>query len=459
MTTIPITLFVPEGREECASWMSAQTPSVVADLLEMCATLHQTMTSATKQKEVVDLVSTHEEEMKSVHAMLDKLRAEKHELSRDVQERLKSVRDDCEEQKRMARTSLVAQYDEQLSYLRGMVERREEDMKQLQQSAHETTKQMQQLVATLGGKSSFKGKVGERFVQNIHDELELGVLRDVSAQRAVGHGDFRWEYAPGSSSSFSPLTALVEVKFSQNADRDFDVQKFVTDVGEAAAQDRINAALYLSLSQRIGGRPVLSLELVHGVPTLWASRNADDEMSATQLVKMAFLVFAQMWPLIQPSDKTQMSVQKLNALVKHQCVQFAAMDQRIAHLDKLGDSVKREAEQLRKLKEALIASTKQIHDEDDDVVVEGSSTNAKDLLDGDVGRQLMDAIRRHHAERGHRYATRVDDLQNYLDVEAVKVVASHPGLFEMAKDKIKRSNYVSGQGKKRRVAESSDATS
>ena len=197
-----------------------------------------------------------------------------------------------------------------------------------------------------GNSSQKRGEIGERFVRQVHDAMNLGTLADTSHQRAPGFADATWAHAPPGGAP--PISALVEIKFAATGDSAHGVDKFLRDLDVGVRTARVNAALYLSLIDRIGGRPVLQLETVHGVPVLWASRGAHDELSAASLVELAFTAFAAAWPLIHERGARGAAgegalQQGVAQLLAAQLEEFARLEPRIAFLERSGDQMRREA--------------------------------------------------------------------------------------------------------------------
>ena len=147
---------------------------------------------------------------------------------------------------------------------------------------------------------------GGKLLKHIHDTLNLGVYSKNAHQKTSGFGDATWTYTPMGGSPV--LTALTEVKLSQSADSACDLDKFLKDVDVGVRTQRINGALYLSLASRIGGKGRSGRGDTARGPVIWASRSAEDDLSAAALVDMAFTTFATLWPLPAPERPTEESL-------------------------------------------------------------------------------------------------------------------------------------------------------
>ena len=154
-------------------------------------------------------------------------------------------------------------------------------------------------IRRLTGNTSTVGKIGEDYVMNVHAALKLGSLMSETHSKAPGRGDATWTYDE------IGLVALVEDKcgFTDGAvlHPDKDIGKFERDVKCAIEQGRINAAVFISLEKRIPGRAWISVDLKLGVPTVWAGRAADEDISAQSLVRLAFETMAQVFTVMNTS--------------------------------------------------------------------------------------------------------------------------------------------------------------
>lgn len=248
-----------------------------------------------------------------------------------------------------------ARHETEATALRATVARKEEELRE----ARDTTfARMETLLGALTGNSARKGDVGETYVKSVLSELQLGTLAHTGKVRAPGFADFAWEYAPPTGAP--RVRGIVEVKFSLTGNATRDVAKFHEDVREAAHTGRANLALYLSLVDRVEGRPKLSLEMLHGIPVMWVGRNADDDLSARSLVEMAFTTFAHVWPqLARPQDDAAATLRELCAYVHESVAAYERMDAQLKAIEKANETIRANAAQLRLGRDRLLAGAYQ----------------------------------------------------------------------------------------------------
>lgn len=387
------------------------------------------------------------------------------------------------------------QYEAQLAAARDEAARREAEAREAREAQVEGSRRIEHLFGALcGNNSTRKGEVGEAFVKRIHDAMQLGTLASNGRIKAPGFADHTWEYAPPAAADASspppPLTALVEVKFSHDPGRARDVGKFDEDVRVGVTSRRINGALYLSLVERLAGRPRMSFEVLHGVPTLWVSRAAEDDLSAATMVEMAFLAFAQAWPLlcatqVEAEDAAgagrvhEEALRRAGAFVHAQMREHEKLDPRIASLEKVAEQLRRETLHLRKLRDGLFASAYQFQAQTPAAFAHladaapamaalapqqsGSDElpGAADPLDDEAallasaaGQAVAEAIRRYHAGHHKRYPKTLQAIAADLPADVRRVAAGTPALYPAA-ERLVRNEEWAKRTRKRRLASSS----
>ena len=238
------------------------------------------------QREHADVVAeldSYKEQLKKLHAdpLLERERETLQRVTAAFQQAEERIEQKCE-----------ARYAQQLA-----------DAKAEAEHLRNTTYgRVETLFGSLCGNSGKKGDIGEEFVAMVHSGMQLGTLTSTGRVQCPGYADHAWNYAPPKG---PPIRGVVEVKFSQSADSKRDVQKFKDDVREAALTGRANVALYLSLTDRLSccGKSKMSLEVLHGIPVLWAARDASDDLSAKTLVEMCFTVVAGVWAQISTMER------------------------------------------------------------------------------------------------------------------------------------------------------------
>jgi len=293
-------------------------------------------------------------------------------------------------------------------------------------------------------------------VKTIHDRLQLGFLTDTShSAKNTGYADYTWDYAPYDCQK---LCCLVEIKMATRGDTARDIGKFTNDVHEGVKSDRINGAMYVSLVDRIANRPRISMDLVHGVPTMWVCREEEDHISAPALVEMAFGIFANCWPLISGTDEgnVNLTIQKVCKFIKAQMSEYQKLQPRIEALEKASDSIRREINNLKRIKESLIEKAQgfRIHipggapsdgeSSDSPVDKEGTGMDPSFLLT-----RLETAVKDFYKNRA-RYPKELADLQDLLPLEVVRLAKKED--LDQVNDRVRKINRSAAQ-KRRRESE------
>ena len=243
---------------------------------------------------------------------------------------------------------------------------------QLQQMKKEQQEQMQQMndeqrnfLSTLSG-SQVKGAIGERFVDEVFAELEIGTLTDVSKKQREGFADRFWQYDFHSASNIPGIRGMLEIKHTKDLHSQNDIEKFNKDVKSGVAQNRINCAMMLSLTSRIHGSKQISLSFVDGIPVLRASRGTNDSLSPMSLVKMAFLTLVEIWPYLasNKSRNEDLIISTVSTFLDSQLGRVERLQPQIDFLEKTGAQMQKEASILRKTRDDMsheIASLKMQH--------------------------------------------------------------------------------------------------
>ncbi len=509
-TFTTVSLHVPLGREDCVEWLTQQPPETIATLLETTRAVH-TLVSSTAQNHSQDvqralqelrpvleaqcerkldaLREHHETELtllnsklahskhdverilKDLDAAMDtnaKLQSERAIFQTSVRDendaRLSQIQSDSTERAQQQTTL----YEQQVQHLKTLLDEERARNTALQEGP--VTK-METLMASLCGSSQRRGEIGEQFVKQVHDGMELGVFTNNSHQRRPGIADGTWNYAP--SHFPTPLTVLCEIKFAKAGDTTEDVEKFLRDLDVAARAKRINGALYLSLIGPIAGKKKLSLELIHGVPVLWASRSVNDDLSAWSLVELAFLSFASAWPMMHASSSTKSDgdmndnsylndfIQQASVLLQTHLDEYAKLEPRIAFLERTSEQMRKEAVLLRKSRDNLASQTTAFQGRhafaltgDGGVHGEGGHGFAYGGLEpNDVEEAVVHAIRTYTETRKKGYYPKTpDDLQKDLSPDILKILVARPTLFLTCERRVRAERQLNKKkGKKRKA--------
>lgn len=296
---------------------------------------------------------------------------------------------------------------------------------------------METLMTSLCGHSQKKGEIGETFVKQVHDGLNLGVLTNTSHIKQSGMADSTWNHAHPNS---EPLCAMVEVKFATTGDSTRDIDKFMKDLDVSVRAKEKNAALYISLIGPIAGKSRIALEMIHGVPVMWASRLANDEnLSAWTLVEMAFVQFAAIWPIVSANNSgagtADQFLRHVSSLLQVQLDEYDRLEPRISFLERTSETMRREAAMLRKTRDALVTHTTNFQSRNSLTIITPSTA---DVNEDDV----LQAIRSYHKRTRGYYPKQPNDLKNELAPEILRHLAVHTDLFQSCERRVRAEKQL-----------------
>jgi hypothetical protein len=322
------------------------------------------------------------------------------------------------------------QYEQRIRTLEEAVERRDTELREVQST---TVARVETLFNSLVGNSARKGDVGEALVRTIFAELELGTLAHVGRVQCTGFADFLWDFAPPTAAT--PLRAIVEIKFSQQGNRARDVVKFHEDVREAVHTGRANAALYISLVDRVEGRPKISVVLLHGVPVVWAARNADDDLSARSLVEMAFTTLAHIWPQLCSATGSDAVLHEVVSHVAQSIADFERMDHNLRAIEKANETIRTNTAQVRTARDRLLSAAHRFRTKHD----------ARPTVDETALRcEVTEKMRAYYGRR-KRYPSSLEELE--VDVGEHEEMGRT--VFVQVTESMKSEMYKQGQRKRR----------
>lgn len=500
---LELALRVPAAHADCAAWLRALAPEVLGPLLEVARTVGQLPrgddgnVAQLHAQEVVRLKRAHAEDLQAALADLrpavqaefearagakleaerhvhvaktevleaslgtaqaerDQLRAAAADVEAGVQARyqdqlahmrtlLGEVQAKADVSAKLVVEEVRAAYEQHLAHMRLQLETRERDYRAKEEQVYG---KVESLVASFGGNSAAKGRVGEHLVQTVHERLQLGTLEDCTHVKATGFADYTWEWAPPDGPR---IACLVEIKNARDGDKARDLNKFALDVHEGAQAGRINAAMYISLVDRLAGKPRVSLDLVHGVPTLWACRQPDDDVSAAALVELAFVTFAGCWPLLAEAEggegAAHATLQRVASCLKTQVAEFQRMQPRIDSLERAADSIRREVTHLRRIREDLMQGARALQ-----VQLPDAEPDAEDEVDlAAIAAQLEEAVRTYRAAHNNRYPKEVADLRNILSHDSLRRATGEA--FHAAAQRVRSETYSKANKNKRKKSE------
>ena len=393
-------------------------------------------------QQVAALESAHARELEYLQTLLRDIQAKSESTAELVMDKLRLQYD-------AQINSLQASHRQQVEQLQTQMARRDDEVRALQEG---TFGKVESLVGSLCGNSARKGELGEDFVKWVHNGLELGTLSRTGKVQCPGHADFLWEHAPPDGTK---IRALVENKHGDHANSKRDLSKFRDDVCEAAKTHSINAALYISLTERIAGKPKISVELFHGVPTMWVARDANDDLSATALVETAFSVFAHVWPLLssKDADGVQSTMQHVCTFLKGQIGEHERLDASIKSFEKMADAIRREVMQLRRTRDVLVTNVYNFqarhlpHME----MASDALPPPLDAMETHLGKTVVAAIKAYLSSmpsKRSRYPKGIGDLASVLSTEDMAALSQAPGVFEAGLRRVK-SETSAEAGRKR----------
>lgn len=381
---------VPRGHEACAAWLQGRAPAETAALLEVMGTV---VDAAAAQHTRADAERYADEVRKRMQSQIDREKHRAAQLQDDLErvqgkaavqraelqgefdarveqqrvvyeanhKNLASLLHELQQRSDAAQRALAtefrAQYDARIAALEREVEAKNSQLRDLQET---TCARVETIFGSLYGNSAKKGDIGEAFVRSVHSELELGTLTHAGRVKCPGYADFMWEHdgGAGAGGRGTRLHALVEVKMSTYANATRDTHKFREDVRTAVATGAANAALYVSLVERLEGKPKMALEMAHGVPVLWVSRNAADDLSARSLVELAFVSFANVWAHMLPEDHgdLQSALRNMGVFLTDQMAECEKMEHSLKALDKAADAIRVQTAQVRGVRDRLLSN-------------------------------------------------------------------------------------------------------
>ena len=268
-------------------------------------------------------------------------------------------------------------------------------------------------LSNLSGNTS-KGKLGETIAHQVFAELELGTLEDTGKNPNAGIADGYWRLdfagdVPG-------IRALVEVKNCTKLHSQHDIGKFEKNVVEAVNQNRINCAMLISERCRIANTKQIDIRIEHGILVVRASRSANDDLSVSSLIKVAFTTIAQTWPHMSLHTQTNkdMIINNVSSFLSNLLLQMASLDQRIKFLNDTGLKMQRESVQLGETQKSIIQGVDVLH------MQHGQLMNAMqtECSDIDMANVVLNAIEEYYQRhRNKRYPKAISDLS--LDKETI----------------------------------------
>lgn len=301
---------------------------------------------------------------------IERLKTEKNKLDKEIAETTKIMENNMNmynqqlETERSFSQRRIGEIEEQQSL---RVKELQEFVNSYKEQAQQARKEKDVMVENLhsrfdsifAGGSQVKGSIGENIIDEVFADLELGTMTDVS--KNTGQGDRLWEYDFQShrvgSAGVPKLQAMVEIKnVKDRLHSKHDIGKFENDIISGIQQNRINAAILISLSARVSGTKQVDLKFEHGIPVLRVSRNSDDSIPASNMVKLAFITLAEVWPFItyKREESVNSIVEDMISHVDTQLISINSLTRQINSLEKSGLQLQRDSVALKKTRDSML---------------------------------------------------------------------------------------------------------
>lgn len=485
MSTHEITLHIPVDRKETAQWIQTQSPSMVADALSICECAINSMIKTTGDEKVQNIHLLFEKRTLDLKKELQAVKSKKDEENKEYEEKLGNTEAEIKKtyskkiqnledelrahskEEDTIRRKVIHEYDEirnrdmnvhaqeirrmndsfgrEISQLH---ERLQDGRSQLvereaaMQSNEETNKKLladctKRLENILCKRNNVvKGQEGEASVHEIFSRLNLGLLHDDSHNKSQGYADATWEY--DTPSCQTSLRCMVEVKNVMAIHSKKDVAKFDTDLQVAVASGRCNAAMFVSLQARIPGKEKIDITSMHGVPVLWISRLALDEMSVSTCVELAFMFFAQCWPLLcegRGDDDISTTTSSMCDHLERQRGEYNKLTKIITRIESASRELYDEAKTLKDVRNKLIEGIDKLQIKNPQLVPVFEYNRSVENLQKSISNWHLDKC---------RYPVTVSDLQ--LEDTELERFALHDTNFIDAITYVKQNN-----SKKRKI--------
>ena len=309
-------------------------------------------------------------------------------------------------------------------------QQKETDMQKQNHDMRELIDENRGYLSTLAGNATFKGNIGENFIDQVQSPLELGTMENVAKKQRPGYADRLWTYAYDNV-NIPGIYCILEAKYTEELHSVHDLQKFENDIRAAVEANRCNCAMLISLKTRIPNCKQIDVSIVGGIPVVKASRNTHDALSAASLVQLAFTTLHQIWPHLATnlSKNEDLVLDSFCDFLEKQIHQIEKIQPRINALDKASDSLAREVNSLRKLRDSMIAGVKTLQIKHPQLL--NSNADNVELL-----QTVTDAISAFKVNNArHQYPKKKTDLN--LDSEMLTQVTDE--IFKQAEMRVRKA--------------------
>tara|TARA_B110001452_G_C15213254_1_gene420791 strand:- start:111 stop:1742 length:1632 start_codon:yes stop_codon:yes gene_type:complete len=494
--TVTVTLEVPKGKEECAAWLQTQSPSIVADYLGASERYYTSMAEVVFQREdaaALDLLRRENVDLKkAVQESESECIAVSKALRIEFDQRHKQALDECKASSRSMYQHEVEDVLGQLEACKSTLLNRENQEKTMLTSAtkeveerfrsriedHESERMRweerndKMTLENLNMSKEYAEKIerfarpvtpnelgiiGESMLEDCHRTLEMGTMVNVSKCREKGYADHTWMH--------NGAEVLIEEKYKKDL-KNSDVEKFSEDVRVASVNGRIDMAIFISLRCRVTGKPIFSLEMMSGIPVLWASRDPTDPIPAEAMITTAFKIMAGLWPFLRiTSKRIQVDsgndmLHKVAAFLSAQMETHDQAQKVIRDMEGTCQKMMRNITILKKQNEKLITEVYDVRM--CDARLEGAS---EDTLDHQVdiseelwstpqGKELERGVADFHAHKG-RYPKTIEQITT-IDMSTLRILRTVRGALEEAVARRKREASRARPAKRKATTPSAD---
>lgn len=316
---------------------------------------------------------------------------------------------------------------------------KEMEMQKQNQDMRELIDENRGYLSTLAGNATFKGNIGENFIDQVHSPLELGTMENVAKKQRPGYADRLWTYSY-ENVNIPGIYCTLEAKYSDEMHSVHDLQKFENDIRAAVEANRCNCAMLISLKTRIPNCKQIDVSIVSGIPVVKASRHGHDALSAASLVQLAFTTLHQIWPHLATnmSKNEDLVLDSFCSFLEKQIHQIELIQPRITAMEKASDNLAREVNALRKLRDSMISEVKTLQLKHPQLLI--SNSDNVELL-----QTVTDAIIDFKSNNPRRAYPKTKDELN-LDIEILTQVTDD--VFKQAESRVRKA-YKPGPKRKR----------
>lgn len=422
MTTVSISLLVPEHRKGVCDWLMKQPPDLVADILELTQTVYNMnklrviQTADTLQ--YTDCIRNWEGKYKRE---LLKHQEELDDIVSLTRERCLKDNENMVVVLKQRNNELVEQskrdndyYTRQIEYIKQAKDDDNKKLMKLLEGANKDRDKMQMDLADLTklftGSASNTGVVGENLVHYTFNALQLGMLDDMRYDSSPGCEDFLW--------TFEDMICSVEVKNSKCLHSKNDIDKHYKRIEEASLVSKVNCGIFLSLNARVPNMSQFEMRTHFGIPVLYVSKH--ESLSHQTLIELSFRLMSVIWKVGQSQRGEGDGVQRYNSIFADISAAFSVqinnislMDDAIHGIEKNIQQIFAQVQKLKKNKIEILSSVSGVYDKYP-ITKPLFSSDESDEQMSDSRRVLIRSILEFNARR-RKYPKSIAQVKCYLE--------------------------------------------